>query len=245
MIVFGVPARKGKPSSVILLVARKGAAVSYATRATVTETSVEADLGELGQISMEFRPSGKARVARSRCGGEPVTFASGYYEGTVSFRGEEGYTTIEATRAEGAFDFLLNVLCPGSSGSTRGPLLPGAQLDIYSDQSQEGRVHLKVVKNRPAARAHLEASLSEERDGISVGRYVSLFGPSHVFDYDREIQGATVRSSAEPFSGSMRFRRGKPNRLSGNLIIGFPGRADVRVTGLQARATLQHAHWDW
>lgn len=245
LLVFGAPAHKGKPASVgIFVTGRKGGAI-YAAPATVTETSIQASLGALGEIAVTFHPSGEERKVRSKCGGKPVAFDSGYYEGTIAFHGEEGYTSVDATKASGDLGFLIDIVCPGISGERGGPFLPGAELDAYADGSSNG-AHLRVVKNRPAARAHYEAGISEFHEGIAISRFTGAIEPAGTFVFDPKVQTATVHASA-PFAGSARFHRAaKPaNRWSGNLTVDLPGKSATRLTGKADRASLSHAHWDW
>jgi hypothetical protein len=245
IFVLADPAREGRPASVVLFVLGKGSGAFYSVPATVTETSIDADLGLLGEIAVTFHPSGKARTAHSACGGDPIRFDSGYYEGTISFHGEEGFTAADTTRAPGDLGLLLNLVCPGSSGSIGGLFLPGAELDINSSESRSG-TNLKVVKNRPTTRAHYEASVSEERKGMVIERFAGLIAKPGTFRYDPEVRTATVHPPA-PFSGTGHYRRsGNPlNRWTGNLSVDLPGRSNVPLTGTGLRASLRHAHWEW
>ncbi|HEV7400183.1 MAG TPA: hypothetical protein VGN84_07905 [Solirubrobacterales bacterium] len=84
----------------------------------------------LGEIAVTFHPSGQTHTERSECGGKPLSFDSGYYEGRIAFHGEEGFTEVEASAAPGDLGFLLNIVCPGISGSSGGSFMPGAELDI-------------------------------------------------------------------------------------------------------------------
>lgn len=243
--VLGIPARKSHPSTIAIFVTGKSGEAYYTTPATVTETSFQASLGSLGEIAVTFHPSGQARTERSECGGKPVSFDSGYYEGTIGFHGEEGFTEAEATRAPGDIGFLLDIVCPGISGGSGGLFLPGAELDVDAHNHKLGP-HLMVVKNRPKARAHYEVGVSEVRDGISIGRLAGLIAPAGTFTYDPKVQAATLRPPA-PFSGSAQFHRGAnpANRWTGNLTVDLPGRAGVKLTGGGLKAKLAHAHWDW
>lgn len=176
---------------------------------------------------------------------KPFSFDSGYYEGTIDFHGEEGFTGIEATRAPGDLGFLLDIVCPGISGGSGGLFMPGAELDIEANRSKLGP-HLRVVKNRPNARAHYEVGVSEMTNGVSIERFTGLVAPADTFNYDPKVKTATLHPPA-PFSGSARFHRdAKPrDRWTGNLTIDLPGRAGVKLTGGRLRAKLAHAHWDW
>lgn len=245
MFVVGLPARKSHPSTIAIFLTSKDGEAVYTTPATVTETSFQASLGSLGEIAVTFHPSGQARTERSDCGGKPVSFDSGYYEGTIIFHGEEGFTEVEAISAPGDLGFLLNIVCPGISGGSGGLFLPGAELDVDANNDKLGP-HLMVVKNRPNARAHYEVGVSEVSDGISIGRFANLIAPAGTFTYDPKVKTATLRPPA-PFSGSAQFHRdAKPaSRWSGNLTVDLPGRAGVKLTGEGQKARLAHAHWDW
>jgi len=116
----------------VFVTGKHGGAI-YSAPGTVTETSIQADLAALGEIAVTFRPSDQLRKARSVCDRKPVTFDSGYYEGTIAFRGEQSYTKVEATTARGDLGPLLNIVCPGH-GTTSGPSLPGAELEAVGDQ---------------------------------------------------------------------------------------------------------------
>jgi hypothetical protein len=180
---------------------RKGGAI-YSAPATVSETSIQASLGALGEIAVTFHPSGQERKVRSKCGGKPVVFDSGYYEGTIAFHGEEGYTSVDATKASGDLGFLIDIVCPGISGGSGGSFLPGAQLDTYADGSPNG-ARLKVVKNRPAARAHFEAGISEVHEGIAISRFTGAI--------ERPARSSSIRRCRRRRCIRRRHSPGPPN----------------------------------
>ncbi len=105
LIALGVPAHEGHPAFVALVVRKSHQEVFYSVPATVTETSIQASLGELGEIAVTFHPSGQPRTTRPQCGGKPVSFDSGSYEGTIDFHGEQGYTEVESTVVPGDVSF--------------------------------------------------------------------------------------------------------------------------------------------
>ncbi len=243
IFVFGARAWRGRPAAVMVFVTGKHGTAAYSAPGTVTENSIQADLAALGEIAVTFRPSGQPRKARSVCDREPVTFDSGYYEGTIEFRGEQGYTKVEATTARGDLGPLLNLVCPGH-GTTTGPLLPGAELEVV-DGGRKQNLRLRALKNRPRARVLLEASVSEEKEGVRILRFIGMLAPSHAFEYDPKVKAATLSPPA-PFSGTAHFARGaKPaNRWTGDLTVDLPGRPGVKLTGSHTRAKLVHAHWE-
>lgn len=245
LFVFGAPAHKGQPATVGIFVLGKRSGAIYEVPATVTKTSMQASFGAPGEIAVTFHPSGQAKRVRPSCGGKSFAFDSGSYEGTIRFNGEEGFTSVEATSAKGDLGFLINILCPGISGGSGGPFLPGAELNAYVGASRQG-AHVKVVKNQPSAAAHYEAEVSEVHEGVSIGRFANVVEPAGTFVFDSKVKTATLHPSA-PFSGTGRFNRAAPpaNRWSGDLTVDLPGRAAVKLNGDGDRATLRHSHWDF
>ena len=245
LFVIGAPAHKSEPASVVVFVTGKRSGAVYDAPAVVTKTSMQANFGALGEIAVTFHPSGQAKRVRPSCGGRLVEFDSGSYEGTIRFHGEEGFTSVEATSAKGDLGFLLDILCSGTSGGSGGPAVRGAELNAYAGASGQS-AHVRVIKNRPAARAHDEANVSEVHEGVSISRFASVVEPAGTFMFDSKVRSATLRPSA-PFSGTGRFNRAAmpANRWSGNLTVDLPGRAGVKLTGSGDRARLVRSHEDF
>ncbi len=235
LLVVAVPPREHRGGSVQIIAAAKGRAVYYTAPAAVTETSIQSDLGQLGEISLNFQRSGRAATAP--CGKEKVHFDSGQYEGKFEFHGEEGFTEAEVTAVPGNIDYLLSAVCgePSFGGGSVGRGR-GAQLSVRNPALGP---ELGVHKSKPGAAAQITASMSEYGSGISIERYVALRTPGADFTYDRHLRTATIRPPP-PFAGSAHFDRAKEagQRWSGDLAVDFPGRADVPLTGSSLRATL-------
>lgn len=235
LYVVGIPSRGALPGSLRIFAFAKGKSVTYKAPATVTETSIQADLGVLGRIDVAFHRSDRATTVL--CDQEPIRFDSGNYEGTIDFFGEEGYTAVETTTVPGNIDFWLGVLCgdevffDGGSGRWR-----GASLDVRNPALGQ---EMSVSKRRPGASAQISAWTSEYSSGVSISRFTTLRMPGEDFTYDRRLRTATVRPPA-PFAGSARFDLGRKagQRWSGDLTVDLPGRADVPLTGPSLRATL-------
>jgi hypothetical protein len=236
IMVAASPARKGSVGVVSIMVAGKNEGVIYTAPATVTETSIQADLGVLGEISVAFQRSGVAAAAR--CGRDKFSFDSGRYVGTIEFHGEEGYTDVVATSVPGSIDYWLAAICGetvggGSYGNARPP---GAELYVRNPALGP---EMSVSKSRPGAAAQISVVVLEYDNGIGIRRFTSRRIPAGGFVFDRHLRSATVRPPA-PFSGVASFDRGKKagQRWSGDLTVDMPGRADVPLIGSALRATL-------
>lgn len=225
---------------VLVLASTRDAAVLYFTRAVVTDTSIEADLGAVGKIDVDFVPSGETKHERSQCG-KPVAVAAGGYDGTIDFRGEEGFSEVHATSARGQAKFVLSLVCPGGPDSEGfGGHSPGALLSVHRRGGV--RFEFEARKNSPSRPARFSASIDERRGPVAITRGVVAEAKPAAFDYDVAAGTAAVSPPA-PFNGEAVFHRGSGKSASwhGDLSVDFPGRANVRLTGSGSRAGLIRA----
>jgi hypothetical protein len=233
----------GSEGSLRLTLSAKGREVTYVAPATVTETSIQANLGALGEIAVEFQRTNKA-VSVS-CQQQKVRFDSGSWVGTIQFHGEEGYAAVEATSAPTNPKRLVGESCgslfgSGSSGPWRGAELfirnpgLGPQLSVY--EHRPGAAALIVAR----LREYIPGTSSGYNTGIEIERSVATWMPGSDFTYDHHrLRTATVTPPA-PFAGTadldLGLKAGK--RWSGDLTVDMPGRADVPLTGRPLRAYL-------
>lgn len=232
--------RKGR-DGVYLTMRSRHAAVDYIATAVVGPTSIEADLGAIGRIDIDFVSSGDSRVERSDCGGKPVLVDAGHYEGTIDLVGEEGYSEVHASSARGEVKEALNLICSGGPESEGiGGHSPGARLTVKHRGSH--RFGFSAMKNSPTRPARFTASVSERRGHIYIFRGVEATGGAGSFDFDVPSGTADV-NPPEPFAGEASYFRpsGEKARWQGNLSVDFPGRANVRLTGVGTRASLIRA----
>lgn len=215
---------------------------SYRTHAIVSESYIKADLGPYGKVDLVRRPSGRKRTIPVRCtGGDTFTYEPALYEGIVEFRGEHGYTGVEATQVRALP--LISSFCGSGSGrgESRSSEERGARLKGTS--YAHGRtLKFQVNKNHKRGRALFEAEIRERRDGVSIYRAVEGWLPPASFRYDPDLETATL-SPPQPFSGSASLNR-VPNSVTalwgGDLAIHFPGRT-ARLAGPGMNVSLVHA----
>lgn len=240
IVVFAFQARGDHPATVEII-ARKGhMAVTYFAPAAVTETSIAADLGALGRISVDFQPNGQLIARSFGCVRQKIVEVAGSYEGVISFHGEEAYTDVEATSVPADLRLELGAACGFvTSGGGGSPSPLSAELHV---QNPGLGLSFSVVKASPTSPARFLVDDSEYEAGISINRYASLAMPTASFRYGANLQTATVHPPS-PFSGTARFdRRKKANRRwSGDLAIDLPGLAKAPLTGPLLRAGLVHA----
>jgi hypothetical protein len=223
-------ARPGKPGSVILSLARGGESVTYATRAEVTETSIEASFGALGEIDVHSVPSGRTVIERGPCGSR-AKVGSGRWEGTIRFRGEGGFTSVKATSATATARPFLRELCVAPLNEGTGGRSPGALLTLSRHHGTES-VAMSVRKNKRVGPTRIKVEQSERRDGLEVERTVSVVDPSKAFDFEAPPGRVTVEPP-RPFTGSLTVSRrpNSPPSVKGDLKVDLPGRAAVPLLG--------------
>jgi hypothetical protein len=223
---------------VLLRVRSPSAQVVYGSPATVTATSIEADLGSVGRIDVDFAPSGELRTEKSPCGEKPVPFDSGSYVGSIDFQGEEGYTEVHTTSAPGDMRMLLGFTCIESGNSEGfGGHSPEAQLI-----AQGPRFQFLAMKNSQTRPARFAASTQERRGSLTISRTAEASARPGAFDFDVP-EGFAQVSPPTPFSGEATYHRAPPKRPSwkGDLAVDFPGRSNVDLTGAGTRAGLRRA----
>jgi hypothetical protein len=245
VVAFASSQRADGRGEIVLLVDRRNASAIYAAPATLTATRIDADLGSLGEVSLDVVPTGRKRTVGRACGEGPpetVSFEAQSYRGNFEFHGEEGFTEAASISPPEYTRFFLDLLCGGGGGGElSGAMLPGARLRLHSHRSAF-RLALQANKNRPSARTRFEVETKEERQGIFISRSRALWLGADAFSYDPLLRTATLAPPV-PFSGHATFHRAvaAANRWAGNLTIDLPGRSKVPLAGGGIEATLSHA----
>lgn len=211
----------------------------YLSRETGGGDEFSADFGHFGRISVHFIPSRKVRRTHNPfCHGGAEVTRYGTFVGTIKFRGESGYTSVDAGRARGTTTTIPRLVCryPRPSGKHAGhsggkrhrPLVT-----TLSAQSTRNGVFLGATHSKAHPATDTLWAFTQEREhGIAISRNAFLFGSEAGFDPDPSLNSATLAPSA-PFSGSASFQRldDYTTRWEGPLTVSFPGRPDVPLTG--------------
>lgn len=240
--VLGLGNPKTGESAVLVFVGNRNSAVTYATAdAVVTATSIQADLGAVGRIDVDFVPSGEARTERSECGGKPLAVDSGRYEGVIDFEGEHGYSEAHARSAPGEAKLALNLLCAVRVGPDGiGGNSPGAFLTAHS--GGHAKIKFEAMKNSPSRPARFTASIAERRGEMEISRSVAAVAGPGAFAFDFPSGRAIIEPPA-PFAGVGNFRRSsdRGSTWGGDLTVDFPGHPEVALTGAGTKASLVRA----
>lgn len=229
-----------------LFVDKRGADATYLVHGEVTGDHVHVDLGQLGEIDVAVRPTGRMETVGSECG-KPTQVEGQEYVGTIAFHGEEGFTEVEASRAPLRLEPILELVCGGltvQGTTTGGGRLPGAELRI----TRTGGPRLRLDQNHRGARVFYEAHMTEKEGAVRVNRTVAGHLGGGALRYDPSLSTAAFAAGA-PFSGRATYVGRRPPRETrpgegtwrGDLTVDFPGHADVPLTGSGFSASIVHA----
>jgi hypothetical protein len=245
VLVRAHPQEGSQDEGVDLYVYRKDSAASYEVPAEATATKIKATLGGVGRISVRFHPRGKPRIAHIGCApGAELRYQPGVWVGRIAFRGEEGFTRVEARSAKQIVWPFLLIACPYiSEPEEQGPEFPGASLSA-GWRSKSSSVGLQAITNRPGDRLKLSASIEEQKGQLRITRAAGGFFPGTGFEFDPSLSVATLRPP-EPFSGTATYSRSAEpqDRWGGDLSVDLPGRSDLTLTGARFRVSLDHARY--
>jgi hypothetical protein len=239
--VFGLRDPDTGAGAIFVTMRSRRAEALYSAPASIGPTSIEADLGAIGRIDVDFASSGQSRSERSVCGGKSVLVDPGRYEGIIDFEGEERYSQVHASSARGEATMALSLGCPGGPKSEGiGGNSPGARLTVKHHGSP--RFEFSAMKNSPSRPARFTVSIEEHRGYLRISRRVRVTTGSDAYDFNVPSGTAHVDPPA-PFAGEASYRRpsDKSARWRGDLSVDFPGHAGVRLTGADTRASLVRA----
>jgi hypothetical protein len=220
-----------------LLPARLGASSesTYVVRGVSHDPStVEADLGTAGEVSLSFEPNGKKRVTMidlaghtEKCiGATKVVRRLGNFVGSVSFRGENGYTTAEAASVPGTVGTSTFRNCshyPQRAGDKPGRAVRPERPTFLAVSAKEVSGSLLAIRDSETA-GFIATGFEELGGGLIVVRTATAEGRPSLFSVGPQGRRATVRPPA-PFSGVGVYRDppAGPPTWSGDLNVSFPG----------------------
>jgi hypothetical protein len=189
---------------------------------------IEADLGPAGSVSLVFQPSGEKKATpidlagkSEKCiGATKVVRRLGSFVGSVSFHGENGYTTAEATSVPGTVGTSPFRNC------TQPPLHPAGEEELPERPtflSVSGDAGLLALRD-PRESRFFALDGEELADGFFVMRSATATGSPSLFSFSPDGRRARVRPPA-PFSGTGVYSdpADGPPTWSGDLSVSFPG----------------------
>ena len=217
------------------------AGTSYTVPSKASAQRIDARFGRFGHVSVklitERMHKGKLE---EQCTGKPETTREGTFVGTIRFRGEGGYTSVDAQHAEGRQSSGVKIKCvfpnlrPGS-----GPVVHGSRQDPPSFGAFQGRQRFFGVEASGGRQRSMlfTAGYSERRGRMEIFRNAFAEAPPASFAFAGDLSSATVQPPL-PFTGEASYQRGSASPWLGSLSVDFPGREEVQLAGPRFTARL-------
>ena len=154
--------------------------------------------------------------------------AEGPSSGSIRFRGEGGYTRVDAVRAPGTVILVRHLQCQFGARKQAGH---GAELDDESDA-----IDLVAFADDPQARPVCFVVGTDKVGRVLVFHLALLVPGPGAFTFSHDLTSAHL-DLPPPFAGAGNFAA--PHSMTGSLTISFPGAPDVPLTGPGFTATLK------
>jgi hypothetical protein len=201
---------------------------------------IKARFPGVGRVSMRFHPKGPPHEERPEpippCKGGEVVKQPGYFEGTIRFRGERGYTSASATRVRAARETRAKEVCkfPGA-----GPGSKADKTEFYASSRSGKRLVAfdasRLVLPGGDPLTTFGASVAERRRGMIIYRSTFLVGgvKDLVPGDTRPYPLSGTFAPPAPFQGSGEFQRDAEGNStwSGSLTVPLPGLPPLALTG--------------
>lgn len=206
----------------------------YLTRAVVRGDTVKADFGELGRVSMRFIPSGA--TPSSFCVGSRrrLVRRNGLYVGSLRFRGEYGYVSVDVQRAGGIL--LTRVADPHCKAqrpeARRTPSHHPKLTSLYAVHRRGIQSTQFWAETNRRGRVDYEATVESGGEQMATYREAYVEASPLTFATDRALSFLSI-SPPFPYSGTGLVQRNPDGSRSwsGSLAVSFPGDPDVPLTG--------------
>jgi hypothetical protein len=235
--------------SVTLYAERGRSSVEYTVRGTVTEEELDANFGALGSIAVHFEPTGQTSEAIEYCDSThpTVSVKTGAFVGTIDFHGERGYTSVNATRAEGGVG--NSHALPGNrenaecqSTAAGGEVVRKAEFSILEATSKREHLYFSAIATTSVegppdplistSRVLLGAGSFTKEKHLEISRSVVIGAPASDFVFDSSLDSAIVEPPT-PFAGKASLQTGPEGKSSwtGTLTAPIPGLGTVHLAG--------------
>ncbi len=184
------------------------------------------DMGSRGGYDLRFHAKKTKMIDPPKgCTGKQAKARIGVWKGQIKFRGEGGYTSVDATRARGR-------VVPEHSLWHCGHQVKGTQLFVVGGPPPPP-IQFTAFKPDQGSTASFTATSSETVPAtgatVTVSRQVAVNGTSGQFVLTPGKTGAYVYPPA-PFSGTGRYSK-VDSSWSGSLTVDFPGEPNFALHG--------------
>lgn len=235
-------------------------AAEYTVPGRVTRDRIKANFGRLGLVSVRFHRVGRPHFAGTtgslRCKGHGPVREHGRFEGTIRFRGEQGFTRLRQKAAPGTVVRRFKRTCHFHSGGHRETAQAAANklrhklraTVLGAEERRAGRTTLLESFSLEAPDRHgkeggsltfVAAKLTDHRGRIAIEKNAEVIGDQGTLlaSSPGVVPATTTMVLASPFYGTGLYRDESPPSWTGSLSVHLPG-ATVPLTGPRFTAVL-------
>lgn len=231
-------------SAVILVVSqehrRSGSETIYLARGVATPDRLQATFGQFGEVKMRFREASTHAVCH---GTFKLRRHKGVFVGSLRFKGEGGYVSVDLHRASGG---ILEPAgrCPRRPhrhhfrGGHGGSILFSSPAALFAE-SREGVDTSSVLALEFLGTSGILATHEESRGKLAIIRTALVF--THPAFHVNEAATAAKLAPPAPFHGTGHYRAAPDgtSTWTGDLSANFPGAPRFPLTGPQYKVLLE------
>jgi len=218
------------------------AATSYVAHGTATESRLQASFGQLGELSMRFHPSQNrpwVKPGRNCRGLGQFLVRHGVWEGTLRFRGEDDYLSLDVHRVRGTVETIAPQCRQASQeGGSRQLIRPsqepalGREVPVLQTRWRHGVRAAEFLGGSGREGSNFFAATQEARGRVAIFRAARAEGKTKAVTADNALTEARL-SPPSPFHGSARYRAAADGSKTwaGSLFVSFLGAPHYALTG--------------
>jgi hypothetical protein len=218
------------------------AATSYVAHGTATESRLQASFGQFGELSMRFHPSPNrpwVKPGRNCSGLGRFLVRHGVWEGTLRFRGEDDYLSLDLRRVRGTVETIApQCRQPSREGRSRSLIRPspepplGREVPVLQARWRHGVRAAEFLGGSGREGSNFFAATQEARGRVAIFRAARAEGKTKAVTADHALTEARL-SPPSPFHGSARYRAAADGSKTwaGSLFASFPGAPHYALTG--------------
>ncbi|MBS1880418.1 MAG: hypothetical protein JST31_12960 [Actinobacteria bacterium] len=237
------------------------AGTTYVAHGTATESRLQADFGEFGELSMRFHPAANRsweKPDRNCRGLGQFMVRHGVWEGRLHFHGEGGYLTLNVKRVKGAVETIAPQCRNGAAGTSAArpessaaaharqlirpsqePAL-GREVPVLQGHWREGVQGAEFIGGAGREASNFVAATEEVHGRVAIFRSAHAEGKPQAVRADDALTRADLKPPS-PFHGIGHYRAAADGSKTwvGDLFVSFPGAPHYQLTGDRFDASLE------
>jgi hypothetical protein len=258
---YGISIRNLGTKLIILSTSKGDISADYVVRGRVTRDEIDADFGNLGQISVHFHGSPHPHsdlLPPSKCiSGRAPIYETGSFDGGLRFNGEHDFTSAALEHVRGTVLRSFRRVCeqpawlPSKSTPPKhDPEESPTKALLAASKEGDRSVYLFYVASDIPATTHGQAlsvalalaGVSERRGKVAISRQAFMQGKAKSLSVSPpgSVPLSATLSLPSPFSGTASYGETADGLVNwtGSLAVSVPGASQTPLTGSSFKAKL-------